>query len=110
MSGEGIPVKSEVPPPPEKLQRTSKAPTQLYSPLPPDFRHLIRRLSNQYCPKAYSTAVSHPMSTSRLWIVRISSVGTESVGIVWCTHVTLPAAYTDAVTVADTATNSLKRY
>jgi len=29
-SGEGIPVRSEVPPPPEKLQHTSKAPTQLY--------------------------------------------------------------------------------
>jgi len=32
-SGEDIPVRSEVPPPPEKLQRTSKAPTQLYCPL-----------------------------------------------------------------------------
>jgi len=32
-SGKGIPVRSEVPPPPEKLQRTSKAPAQLYCPL-----------------------------------------------------------------------------
>ena len=51
----------------------------------PDFRHLVRRLSNRYCPQAYLTAVSHPTSTSRLWIVGIASVGTESVGIAWCT-------------------------
>jgi len=33
-TGEGIPVRYEVPPTPEKLQRTSKVPTQLYCPLP----------------------------------------------------------------------------
>jgi len=53
----------------------------------PDFRDLVRRrMSNLYCPQAYSTTVSHPMSTSRLWIVGIMSVGTESVGIVWSTN------------------------
>ena len=52
----------------------------------PDFWDLVRRMSNLYCLQAYSTAVSHPMSTSRLWIVGIMSVGTESVGIAWCTH------------------------
>jgi len=88
-SGKGIPVRSEVPPPPEKLQRTSKAPAQLYCPLllifgiSPDFRDFVRRISNRYCPQAYSTAVSHPMSTSRLWTIGIMSVGTESVGIAW---------------------------
>jgi len=30
----------------------------------PDFRDLVRRLSNRYCPLAYLTAVNHP--TSRL--------------------------------------------
>jgi len=49
----------------------------------PDFRHLVWRLSNQYCPWAYSTAVSH--LTSRLWTVAVASVGTKSVGIAWCT-------------------------
>jgi len=74
-------------PPPEKLQctSTSKAPAQLYCPPTPDFRDLIRRLSNRYCPQAYSTVVSHSSSTSRLWTVGIQSVGTESVGIAWCT-------------------------
>jgi len=51
----------------------------------PDFRDLVRCLSYRYCPQAYSTAVSHPMSTSRLWIVGMS-VGTESVVIAWCTR------------------------
>jgi len=53
----------------------------------PDFwdlvRPLLRRLSNWYHPYAYSTAVSY--QTSRLWTVGIASVGTESVGIAWCT-------------------------
>ena len=51
-----------------------------------DFQDLVRRLSNLYCPQAYSSAVSHLMSTSRLWTVGKASVGTESVGIVWCTR------------------------
>ena len=54
-------------------------------PSTPDLRDFVR-LSNRYCPQAYSTAVSHPTSTSRLWIVGIMSVGTESVGIEWCTR------------------------
>jgi len=53
----------------------------------PDFWDLVRRLSNRYCPLAFSTAVSHPTSTSRLWIVGILSVRTESVGIAWCTRI-----------------------
>jgi len=56
----GHPVRSDVPPAPEKLQRrlppirlqhSCTAPT-------PDFRDLVRRLSNWYCPQAYSTAVT----------------------------------------------------
>jgi len=36
------------------------------APYTPDFRNLVRLISNRYCPQAYSTAVSHPTSTSRL--------------------------------------------
>jgi len=86
-------VRSEVPSPPEKLQRTSKAPAQLYCPPTPDFSNLVRHMSNLYCPQAYSTSVSHPMSTSRLWIVGIMSVGTESVGIACCTPIPIPNHY-----------------
>ena len=71
-----------VPRPPEKLQRTSNT---IVLPSAPDFQDLVQHLSNWYCPWAYSTAVSHPSSTSQLWTVGIASVGTESVGIVWCT-------------------------
>jgi len=53
----------------------------------PDFCDLVRRLSNRHTPQAYSAAVSHPPSTSRLWTVGIMSVRTESVGIAWCTRI-----------------------
>ena len=60
--GEGIPVGSGVP----LLEKLVKTYFQ-HNCTAPDFRDLVRRLSNRYCPQAYSTAVSHP--TSRLWIV-----------------------------------------
>jgi len=36
----------------------------------PDFPHLVRRLSNRYCPWAYSTAVSHPTVDCRNSVCR----------------------------------------
>ena len=47
----------------------------------PDFRDLVRRISNRYYPQAIFNC-RHPTSTSWLWIV-----GTESVGIAWCTQI-----------------------
>jgi len=79
-SGEGIPVVWGAP---SSGKVTTYVPPTHYC-TAPDFRHLVRHLSNRYCPWAYSTAVSHP--TSRLWTVGIASVGTESVGIAWCTR------------------------
>ena len=89
-------MRSEVLSPPEKLQRTSKAPAELYCPPTPDFSNLVRHMSNLYCPQAYSAAVNHPTSTSRLWIVGIMSVGTESVGIAWCTRLQQPISSTSS--------------
>ena len=43
---------------------SGKVTTYVHNCTAPDFRDLVRRLSNQYCPWAYSTAVSH--TTSRL--------------------------------------------
>jgi len=62
---------------PPSLQHNVLPPT-------PDFRDLVRRLSNRYCAQAYSTAVSHPTLTCRLCIVGIMSAGTKSVRIAWC--------------------------
>jgi len=52
----------------------------------PDFRDLVRRLSNRYT--AHGRRPNQLQSTTRrpdcAWTVGIASVGTESVGIVWC--------------------------
>jgi len=78
----GYPSGSGVPPPLEKLQRTSNT-TVLRLIFGIWFG--VFPISTARRPRPYSTAVSHP--TSRLCMdVGIASVGTESVGIVWCTH------------------------
>jgi len=69
---------------PTRLQHNCTAPYPWFSGFGSTYVQSVR--PNLYGPQAYSTAVSHPMSTSRLWIVGIMSVGTESVGTAWCTR------------------------
>jgi len=76
----GYPSGSGVPPPPEKLQRTSNTIV-----LP-----LIFGIWFGVFPICTARRPSQLQSTTRrpdcAWTVGIASVGTESVGIVWCTR------------------------
>ena len=78
----GYPSGSGVPPPPEKLQRTS---AQLYCPRFPGFGSASFQsvVSTARRPIQLQSATRRPDCA---WTVAvgIASVGTESVGIVWC--------------------------
>ena len=76
----GYPSGSGVPPPPEKLQRTSNT---IVLPLIFGIWFGVFPISTARRPIQLQSATRRPDCA---WIVGIASVGTESVGIVWCTH------------------------
>ena len=86
---EGIPRGSGVPPPPVKLQRTSST---IVLPLIFGIWFGVFPIGRPILPVGLGH-IQLQSATRRpdcAWTVGIASVGTESVGIVWCTRVYIP--------------------